>query len=150
MTWKISPDVNFYASYNHSYIGAGVDLSAATAGTRANPNAALLKPSESNSYEAGLKSELLNHRLRLNVAVFSAKTRDAQVSALVTGTSTSRVQNAGNIETYGSELSVDVIPVDPLQLSAGIAYLHSKFTNLTMPCYPGQTAALGCNVPVRT
>jgi iron complex outermembrane receptor protein len=148
LAWKITPDLNAYASYNHSYIGAGVDLSAATAGTRANPNAALLKPSESNSYEAGLKSELLNHRLRLNLAVFSAKTRDAQVSALVTGTSTSRVQNAGNIETYGSEFSVDVLPVDALQINAGVAYLHSKFTNLTAPCYPGQTFAQGCNVAV--
>jgi len=150
LTWKAAPDVNLYASYNHSYIGAGVDLSAATAGTPSNPNAALLRPSESNSYEAGVKMELLDKKLRLNLAGFSAKTKDAQVSALVTGTSTSRVQNAGNIEAYGSEISVDVIPVDPLQLSAGIAYLHSKFTNLTMPCYPGQTAALGCNVPVRT
>jgi iron complex outermembrane recepter protein len=148
MTWKISPDVIFYASYNHSYIGAGVDLSAATAGRPSNPDAALLRPSESNSYEAGIKNELWGKKLRLNLAVFDAKTKDAQVSALVAGTSTSRVQNAGNIEAYGSELSVDVIPIEPLTLNAGVAYLHSKFTDLTMPCYPGQTAALGCNVPV--
>jgi outer membrane receptor protein involved in Fe transport len=146
-SWKVTPGLNAYASYNHSYIGAGVDLSAATAGTPSNPGAALLKPSESNSYEAGLKSELLN-RLRINLAVFSAKTRDAQVSSLVTGTSTSRVQNAGNIETYGSELSFDFLPMDALQINAGVAYLHSKFTDLTTPCYPGQTFALGCNVAV--
>lgn len=148
LTWKITPNVNFYVSYNHSYIGAGVDMSSATAGTPSNPDAALLRPSESDSYEVGVKTELFDSRLRLNLAAFSAKTKDAQVSALVTGTSTSRVQNAGNIETYGSEASLDVLPIDPLQISAGVAYLHSKFTDLTTPCYPGQTFALGCNVAV--
>ena len=145
--WDVADRVNVYASYNRSYVGVGLDLSTATAGTAANPAGALLRPSIAQSYEVGAKSELFDRRVRLNGAVFIARTTDLQVASLVAGTSTNRVQNAGDINAYGGEVTIEAHPTDHFEIDVNAAYLHTKFVGLNMPCYPGQTFANGCDVP---
>ena len=59
-----------------------------------------------------------------------------------------RVFNAGGARIHGAELSLDYRPasMDGLDLHADIAWNKSKFTDLQgVPCYGGQTIALGCN-----
>lgn len=143
--WAVSDDINLYASVNRAYVGAGVDLSNGTAGTASNPGGALLKPSTSVNYEIGSKMELLEHRLRLNLAVFQMKTEDVQVTALIPGTNINQVRNAGNIESHGLEGTFDIFMGERFKVNGGFAWQHTEFQELTQLCYPGQSAAQGCN-----
>ena len=82
------------------------------------------------AYEAGLKTELFDRRLRFNTSGFYYKYDDLQVFVYDT-TRTIPVQrklNAGNAELYGLEVTFDAKPIPQLDLFAGATLLHSEFT----------------------
>lgn len=150
MSFKATDDINLYASVSRGFIGPGVDLSRATEGTPANPTSAVIAPSIATNYEVGFKTLLLDRRLQLNGAIFQLDVEDLQSSALIPGTVNTRVQNAGNIKTVGLELNAVAALTDNLTLSGGLSALDSEFEDLEQPCYPGQTAAQGCNAGVQS
>ncbi|MDR7103744.1 TonB-dependent receptor domain-containing protein [Croceicoccus sp. BE223] len=142
--YEIQPDVSIYATASRGYVGAGVDLSRATAGTASNPQGALLAPSFARNFEVGLKAQLFDNRLRLNAAVFDLLVKDLQAQSLIPGTVSNRVQNAGNLKTRGVELSGEVYVSDSLELNGAFSYLDSEFDNFSTTCYYQQTAQEGC------
>ena len=91
--------------------------------TAADPEKAVLKPSFTQNYEIGFKSELFDRHLRLNLALFKMTTTDVQLSSLVPGTTTALIQNAGDIRAKGLELNAEAQLGPAFNLTAGIAYL---------------------------
>lgn len=79
------------------------------------------------SYEAGLKSELLDQRLRVNIAVFRADYTDPQVRVSERGFIVSR--NAESARIKGVELEVAAQPVEGLSLGGSLSYLDAKYTS---------------------
>jgi iron complex outermembrane recepter protein len=143
-SYEFMPGVRAYATFSRGYVGAGVDLGSASTGTAADPEKALLRPSISKNYEIGIKSELLDHRVRMNAAFFRQDTTNTQITALVPGTNTTIVQNAGDIDAKGIELNAEAQLTRLLDVTLGLAYLDANIENLSQLCYPGQTAAQGC------
>lgn len=137
---EFSEDVRGYATISRGYIGSGGKISRSAVTTNA-----FLLPSKADAIELGLKTLLLDRRLRLNAAVFQQKTEDLQASRLVPGTVNTENVNAGNLKAKGVEVDLAFRASEYVTLDAAVAYLDSKFSNLVQPCYPGQTAALGCN-----
>src|SRR5208282_4238976 len=80
-------------------------------------------------YEVGLKSEWLDHRLRLNLAAFYANYNDIQVQTENVGPAGNYVQttNAGSGRLYGGEAEVKARLGD-LTLGANVALLNAKYT----------------------
>lgn len=136
---RISDDVNMYATLSRGYIGAGAKVSRSAVTTNA-----FLKPSQADAVEVGIKSLLLDRRLRLNAAIFSQETKDLQASRLIPGTVNSEIINAGNLKAKGLEFDLAFRASEYVTLDAAAAYLDSEFRDLSQPCYPGQTAAQGC------
>jgi iron complex outermembrane recepter protein len=143
-SYELVPSTRVYATVSRGYVGAGVDLGNASRGSASNPGSALLRPSISKNFEIGLKSELFEHRLRADVAIFKQRTDDVQITALIPGTTLNVVQNAGDIDAKGVELNMQWEPLRPLELSWGFSYLDAVIQNLSQLCYPGQTVAQGC------
>ena len=90
---------------------------------------------ESNwTYEAGMKTDLLDNRLRFNANYFynriSDLTLNAQVAGVAGGPSSFPVQNAGAATIKGLEIEASAVPVDGLTLFASSALLSGKFRNL--------------------
>jgi iron complex outermembrane receptor protein len=76
------------------------------------------------SYELGIKSMLLDSRLRLNATVFYSEVQDYQVQQqLDTGAGT-RVDNQGEIRTSGLDFDLQVLPLPNLTVNAGLLYMH--------------------------
>ncbi|MEM8562109.1 MAG: TonB-dependent receptor [Pseudomonadota bacterium] len=76
------------------------------------------------SYELGLKSTLLDSRLRLNAAAFYTEIDDYQSQQqLATGIGT-RVGNEAEVEVSGVDLQLDAVPLENLTLTAGLLYMH--------------------------
>ena len=71
------------------------------------------------SYELGLKSTLLDSRLRVNAAAFLTKIDDFQIQQANPNGPGTIVGNEGEVEVSGLDLHIDALPLPNLTLSAG-------------------------------
>jgi iron complex outermembrane receptor protein len=100
----------------------------------------------------GVKSRLLDRRLALDVAFFSYRYTGLQVGVnlpAANGVPQNRTINAGSAKTYGIDFSSSYRPpeIEGLTLNLAGQWDKAKFTTLTnVPCYGGQTIALGCTL----
>jgi iron complex outermembrane receptor protein len=79
---------------------------------------------ETLTYELGLKSTLLDARLRINAAAFYTEIDDYQAQRqLETGLGTF-VSNEAEVETSGLDFQLEALPLPNLTLSAGLLYMH--------------------------
>jgi iron complex outermembrane receptor protein len=75
------------------------------------------------SYELGLKSTLLDSRLRLNAAAFLTQIDDFQSQQGNPNGPGTIVGNEGEVEVSGLDLHIDALPLPNLTLSAGLLYM---------------------------
>jgi iron complex outermembrane receptor protein len=85
-------------------------------------------PETSITYEAGVKSTLLDHKLVLNADVFQMIVHDYQQSVLLPAGTGFAIGNAGNFRNQGIELDAQAAPIAPLRLTASASYIDSKIT----------------------
>lgn len=100
--------------------------------------------------EVGVKTQLLDRRLRLNVAAYYNKYDDMQVGANdnAGGQIAIRTLNAATATVQGIDMDATYLPlaVDGLAIRGGVNYnraTYDDFDNAT--CWGGQTIAEGCN-----
>jgi iron complex outermembrane recepter protein len=110
-----------YLSYARGFKSGGYNYPASTG--------PVLDPEILDSYEVGLKSDLLDGRLQLRSAVFFTDVKGLQVvrgaaGALVT-------ENAADADVRGLELDLDVALRENLSLSVAAALLDSEYTEYT-------------------
>jgi iron complex outermembrane recepter protein len=79
-----------------------------------------------DAYEIGIKSDLLDNRLRANVSVFYYDYQDQQVNAFLG--STRILLNAAGSEIYGLDFELISLPTDNLQVSLVGSYLNAQYT----------------------
>jgi iron complex outermembrane receptor protein len=82
------------------------------------------------SYEAGIKSEWFDRRLRANLAAFIADYRDFQTNQFVAvsgGRTVLFLTNAAKVATQGVELSVEARPSEALRLNVDAAWIEAEF-----------------------
>ncbi len=87
-------------------------------------------PETNWSYEAGLKADWLDRRLRTNVAVFHNEYDGLQFGVTTPDGGFGRI-NAGNATINGLELEVTAVPVEGLELNAALGLLDSEYTKWT-------------------
>ncbi|MEZ5512627.1 MAG: TonB-dependent receptor [Steroidobacteraceae bacterium] len=87
-------------------------------------------PETNWSYEAGLKADWLDNRLRTNVAVFRNKYEGLQASLATSDGGFGRI-NSGNATFDGAELEVVAVPVPGLELNAALGLLDTEYTKWT-------------------
>lgn len=136
--YTISPDVLAYATYSRGYKGPTFDQLTGT----------LVNPEIPKSYEIGLKSTLLDRRLRLNIALFDTTFDGFQTQAQRPGTAAGFMTlNAGQLKSRGVEVEFTALPFDGLTLSGGTTFNDTKYKDLTsIPCYYGQPVGVGRNL----
>lgn len=83
-----------------------------------------------DTIEVGLKSDLLENSLRVNLAAFYNKYEDMQVTqnfTLPSGANSATIVNAGEAHSQGLELELTAYPTYNLALSLAVAYLDSEY-----------------------
>jgi len=80
------------------------------------------------SYEWGLKSDLADHKLTLDAALFYISWKDIQLSAISTVTGQNYFVNAGGAKSQGGELNLAWHPLHGLTLSANTAFTDAVLT----------------------
>ncbi len=141
--YDIAQDAMVYASYARGYKGPGSNSlpSGPTSGT------VFVDPEIPTSYEAGIKSQWLDNRLRLNGAVYYSTFKDFQASAQVPDAFPPifYLTNAGELETQGVEIEMNANVLENFDVQASLAYTDAIFSDWEgAPCYANQTPMQGC------
>ena len=125
VAYDVSNTVNVYAKYATGYRAGGASSRSLTYRS--------FGPEDLTSYELGLKSDWLDHRLRLNAAAFYSEREDSQIDfSLVTviGASTRNtletINAPGTTKIKGVELEGLAQVTDNLTLSASYAYTDAE------------------------
>ncbi|MEO0465108.1 MAG: TonB-dependent receptor [Pseudomonadota bacterium] len=74
------------------------------------------------SYEAGIKSELFDNRVRLNTGVFVYEVKDQQLTVVGGTDNTVQLFNVEKGEAYGFEADLEALVTDNLLVTAGLSY----------------------------
>ncbi len=109
-----------------------------------------IDPETITSYEAGIKSDLLDRRLRVNLSGFYYKYKNLQQQYNDVATGASLLESAERARVYGGELQIEAAPTDRLRLSASANLMKGTFVDflsggqfvpraLTNPVPPGGT-----------
>jgi iron complex outermembrane receptor protein len=126
-TPKIGLDYRFtdrifgYASATRGFKSGGFNQTSTTAAASLG-----FAPEKLWSYEAGLKTEWLDRRLRLNGTVFHYDYTDLQVQNFITPGVTD-ISNAATAKVDGVELEAAAKPTQNLSLTANLAYLDARY-----------------------
>jgi iron complex outermembrane receptor protein len=127
VSWRLSLDHRFsnelmmYASYNRGFrSGAFVPQTFPPS---------VLQPEVVDAYEVGLKSDLLDRHLRINLAGYFYNQKNLQVMQIINGTQF--VYNAEGAHVYGLDGDITAQLTDNLTLTAGFNYNHARYTRFT-------------------
>jgi iron complex outermembrane receptor protein len=119
---KAGENVLVYASVSRGFKSGGFNGRANAAGDN--------KPYDPETvwtYEAGVKSQTADGRLRANGAVFYNDYQNFQARVGGTNVGEFPVLNAATARTYGAELELTAVPIENLTLSAVGGYLNAKY-----------------------
>jgi iron complex outermembrane receptor protein len=123
--YRISPEVLVYANASTGFKGGGANPRPFNAGQLISFN-----PERLTAYEIGLKSDLLDRKLRINVSAFINKYKDIILPVSVCPTvnpaqatpCAARV-NGGDADVKGFELETTFNPTKELSIDGSISYL---------------------------
>jgi iron complex outermembrane receptor protein len=137
VSYKPVPNVNIFGSYKQGFLSGGFNSSSSSFSTAPNLDLSY-NPQTIEGFEAGIKTELFNRRLFLNLAAYTYKVDDLQVSQFTNATST--IRNAGAVKVKGVEADFTYrTPVDGLTIRGSGAYNKGKYSSFpNAPCYNGQ------------
>lgn len=144
--YDIADDITSYARAATGYRSGGFNSGdAAIPGTTIIPS---FDEESVTSYEVGLKTELFDRRLRLNVAAYHNIYKDLAVTIPIvgaTGTFSTRVDNAGKVNYTGFEAEMQAVLSDNFSVDGSVGYVDVKYkqfctgqpTSTTVPGSPG-------------
>ena len=121
LDWKPVDDVLLYASAARGYKSGGINQQSAS------PNREF-RPEFVDSYEFGIKSQLLDRRLQLNLAGFYNEYDDLQFQ--VFGFAGPEAANAGQAHAFGFEAEWIAVPHEYLTIDGSFSYLNTEYDRL--------------------
>ncbi len=126
--YEFSPEASVYARVATGYRSGGFNAQdPVITGTRTLPS---FKPETVTSYEIGVKSELFDRRVRLNIAGYYNEYDDLAVVVPVAdapaGTFATKIGNAGKVTYAGIEADLQAALTDNFSIDGTIGYVDIK------------------------
>lgn len=119
LDYQVTPDVMAYALYSHGFKSGAYNIL-----TYSSPPTA---PEQLDDYEIGIKSELFDRRVRLNVAAFHYDIKNPQVQLIRNGSTF--LSNAGAAKVDGAEADITIRAGEGIALRGSISYLDARYTD---------------------
>ncbi len=146
-TWRLSYDHKFsrdilgYISYNRGFKSGGYNPTVTGTPTTGQPSPVL--PETLDAYEAGVKSELFDRRVRANISVFYYNYRSILVQTVNPITNLAQLGNAASARHYGVDVDLQAAVNENFSLRASATYLHAKYKDFKRAqiVVPGPTGA---------
>ncbi|MFM5913228.1 MAG: TonB-dependent receptor [Chakrabartia godavariana] len=130
--YRFSPEVLAYATAATGFKGGGVTARPFDAAQALNGS---FDPETVTSYEVGVKTDLLDRRLRINLAGFINDYQDVQLPLISCASLGSNApcgarQNAGSGKIKGFEAEVNASPVPGLDIDASLSHLYGHWSEI--------------------
>ena len=142
---RFSPDVLAYASFNTGFKSGGFNTQFTSQ--------PFFLPESVKAYEIGMKNDLFDRHLRLNVAAFDYEYKNIQVQKV--GIANTGIINGATARINGLDGDFEAVFSDSFKVNGSVAYLHAKFLDFVdapigypaggVPTYPGD--ASGNTIP---
>ncbi len=143
LAYQFTPDIMAYAQISTGYKGGGINARPFFAGPPGPPCAnnptcqiAPFNPESLTAYEGGLKTNLFDHRLRLNASGFINKydniilfLTQCDFFSPFPGAPCAMPVNAGSADVKGLEFEAEAHPVQGLEIDGSLSYLDFQYTN---------------------
>ncbi|AKM12072.1 TonB-dependent receptor [Croceicoccus naphthovorans] len=129
VNYQFTDNIMGYASYSKGFKNGGF-----TQRTFAEQFTPSFKPEFVTSYEVGLKTELFDRRLRMNVAVFQSDYNEMQI--VVNEGIAPKVRNGGEGRIKGFEIEGQAAPADWLRIDYGVGYLDAFYRSIDPDAFP--------------
>lgn len=130
VNYQFTDDIMGYASYSKGFKNGGFSQRIFP-GELTTP---AFTPEFVESYEVGLKTELFDRRLRMNVALFQSDYSDIQI--VVNEGIAPKVRNAGEGRIKGFEIEGQAAPTDWLRIDYGVGYLDAYYRTVSPTAFP--------------
>ena len=130
--YRWTEDLMTYAMFSTGFRGGGFGPRPSNAGQLAS-----FQPEDLDNYEIGAKSELFDHRVRLNGDVFYSLYTNQQIGVQDCLPCTPvrvpwfRTINAGKSRIWGVEAELNARPTDAWQVEASLGYINYLLTDYT-------------------
>jgi iron complex outermembrane receptor protein len=140
LSWTPVDRVMLFATFSTGYKSGGFS---SQAGAALGPAARLFQSETVTDYEVGVKSTLLDGRLRFNGTLFDTHLKNFQDRsyngiAFV-------IRNAGSVRSRGADVDGQFVPSSHISIPFAVTYLDSIYTdNKNAPGLEGCTGAVGC------
>lgn len=131
--YQWTPNLMTYFTWSQGFDGGGINTTADMRDPVLLPDGGYFPygPQVLSNFEAGLRSDLFNGRLRLNSSIFHGEWRDIQVmEELIPGQPGRWTTNAGAAQIEGIELEATRLIGESLRLNAAVAWLDTRYTDL--------------------
>ena len=136
--WRLSADYRFspavlaYVTVGTGFKGGGVTARPFDAPQALNGS---FDPETVTAYEVGLKNDLFDRRLRLNISAFYNDYEDVQLpliscASLGSNQPCGARQNAGNGKIKGVELELQASPLAGLDIDGSLSYLTGEWSEI--------------------
>ena len=123
LNYKVNDNSMLYASFAKGFRIGGFNFNNVANRT--------YKPEKSDNYEIGMKNNLLDNKLKVNLTAFYFQQKDQQVSTSKDGINNA-VLNVGDMNNFGLEAEVSAIPVKNLQIDWTASTSQSKYEKLEL------------------
>ena len=157
LDWRINDDIMIYAVYSEGYRppaqnrNAGQFANNQTAGSNYDGYVvpAVAKTDELENFEIGIKSELLDNRLRLNATFYQTEITDLQVARFDPSNVAFLVflENVGDAETRGLDVDFMWAATGQLTISGAASILDTELTRINRQLQ-GVSVPVGSELPL--
>lgn len=140
-TWRLTASYEFnddvfgYATYSRGFKSGGYNDQAGSGGF-ANFPLQSYDPELADNIEVGIKTSLMDDRVRFNATVFNVDYEDFQRSTVVSVPGTAfqetRTFNAAEVNAKGAELELTALLSDNLTLRANIGFLDAEYDEFVL------------------
>jgi outer membrane receptor protein involved in Fe transport len=148
LTYHPEKNVTVYGAFKTGYLASGIGNPAniSNYSLLADPEGQFIyKAEKAKGFEAGVKGEFLDNRLRADLTLFRYEYKDLQVATFHPETLAFAPGNAGKARDQGVEFQAVYRVTHEFTVNASLTYTDLKFVEYPgAQCYPGQTDALGC------
>ncbi len=140
LAYRFTDDVMGYVSFARGFKSGGINMSGLplTSGNLPALSTAVVRPERNTTWEAGLKTAILDNRVILNLVGFYTKVTDFQATIVDSSQTVALrgyLSNIPAVEVKGIEADAILRPLDGLTIRASLAYTHGEYTDYPAgPC----------------
>ncbi|MDP9011426.1 MAG: TonB-dependent receptor, partial [Pseudomonadota bacterium] len=149
LTYYPVPDATLYATAARGYRpgGPNVGLPTGIGCTLNNAYSPLYQPDSVWNYEFGAKTEFLQRRLSVDIALYRIDWKNVQQSVTDPGCGYLFIANVGTAQSKGVEAEINFKPVESLLMSLSGSYTQAKYQSIAGPFQGASAVQPGDAVP---